>query len=258
MLITSFIALLVGTYIIFNSFTIAVNQRWKEIGMLRAVGVERRNVQRAVSRRGAADGRDRLGGGAFWEGITWRSVASHVMGGVAAAVYGVVSTPARPVIAPALAATAFALGVVASLAGAWIPARAASQLDPILALYNIEIRQARRRRSGGAASSQAALLVMVSVLLIEFSPARVGLVVENAYAAITLLGLTLLLPKMVEWTARALRPVMDWIGRFGRCARRGCHDSFPSTQRGDRRRADGRAYVRLFHQRLHSKLPARH
>ena len=44
MLITSFIALLVGVYIIFNSFTIAVNQRWKEIGILRAVGVERRNI----------------------------------------------------------------------------------------------------------------------------------------------------------------------------------------------------------------------
>ena len=44
MLITSFIALLVGVYIIFNSFTIAVNQRWKEIGILRAVGVERGNI----------------------------------------------------------------------------------------------------------------------------------------------------------------------------------------------------------------------
>ena len=44
MMITSFIALLVGVYIIFNSFTIAVNQRWKEIGILRAVGVERGNI----------------------------------------------------------------------------------------------------------------------------------------------------------------------------------------------------------------------
>jgi len=42
--ITSFTALLVGIYIIFNSFTIAVNQRWKEIGVLRAVGVERRKI----------------------------------------------------------------------------------------------------------------------------------------------------------------------------------------------------------------------
>src|SRR5579862_17498 len=189
MLITSFIALLVGTYIIFNSFTIAVNQRWKEIGVLRAVGVERRNVQRAFLGEALLMGV--IGSAAGIVGGYYLAiVASRVMGGVAAAVYGVVSTPERPVIAPALAATAFALGVVASLAGAWIPARAASQLDPILALYNIEIRGqeavlGRRRIIAGA------LLVMVSVLLIEFSPARVGLVVENAYAAITLLGLTL-------------------------------------------------------------------
>src|SRR6185436_1796313 len=46
MTVTSFVALLVGTFIIFNTFTIAVNQRWKEIGVLRALGVERKNVQR--------------------------------------------------------------------------------------------------------------------------------------------------------------------------------------------------------------------
>ena len=44
MLIASFIALLVGVFIIFNSFTIAVNQRWKEIGILRAIGVERKYI----------------------------------------------------------------------------------------------------------------------------------------------------------------------------------------------------------------------
>jgi len=44
MSITSFIALLVGVYIVFNSFTIAVNQRWKEIGILRAIGVERGSI----------------------------------------------------------------------------------------------------------------------------------------------------------------------------------------------------------------------
>lgn len=46
MTITSFIALLVGVFIIFNSFSISVNQRWKEIGVLRALGVERPNVQK--------------------------------------------------------------------------------------------------------------------------------------------------------------------------------------------------------------------
>ncbi|HKZ01035.1 MAG TPA: FtsX-like permease family protein, partial [Pyrinomonadaceae bacterium] len=44
--ITSFLALFIGVFIIFNSFSISVNQRWKEIGILRAIGVERVNVRR--------------------------------------------------------------------------------------------------------------------------------------------------------------------------------------------------------------------
>ena len=60
MLITSFIALLVGVYIIFNSFTIAVNQRWKEIGILRAIGVARGNVSGMFLVRSARDGRGRF------------------------------------------------------------------------------------------------------------------------------------------------------------------------------------------------------
>ena len=63
MMITSFIALLVGVYIIFNSFTIAVNQRWKEIGILRAVGVERRNINAMFLIEALVDGRGGLYGG---------------------------------------------------------------------------------------------------------------------------------------------------------------------------------------------------
>ncbi len=46
MTVTSLIALLVGMFIIFNTFSISVNQRWKEIGVLRAIGVEQKNVRR--------------------------------------------------------------------------------------------------------------------------------------------------------------------------------------------------------------------
>jgi len=55
-------------------------------------------------------------------------------------------------------------------------------------------------------------MVLISSLLIEFSPARVGMTLQFAYAVITLLGFTILLPKLVQLCARALRPVMDWAG----------------------------------------------
>jgi len=138
--ITSFTALLVGIYIIFNSFTIAVNQRWKEIGILRAVGVERRNINRMflceaflMGALGSAIG---IAAGYYLAGI-----GVKVMANMASSVYAScpLSTPA--VFRIQYAITSFTLGIATSLFGAWFPARAASQLDPTLALHNIEARK---------------------------------------------------------------------------------------------------------------------
>ncbi len=125
MMITSFIALLVGVYIIFNSFTIAVNQRWKEIGILRAIGVERRNINAMFL--GEALSMGVLGSSVgIVAGFYMAIVANRVMGGIAASVYGIISIAVAPRLHPDLVLTAFGLGVAASLGGAWMPARAAS------------------------------------------------------------------------------------------------------------------------------------
>ncbi|HZL51260.1 MAG TPA: ABC transporter permease [Terracidiphilus sp.] len=210
MLITSFIALLVGVYIIFNSFTIAVNQRWKEIGILRAVGVERRNINAMFL------------GEALFMGVVGSIVgivagfyiailANRVMGSIAASVYGIVSTEVAPRLHPDLVLTSFGLGVAASIAGAWMPARAASYLNPILALHNIESRQQESALGRGRTILGAAIL-LTSMLLIQFSPSRVGTVAQLSYAALILLGLTILLPMLVHWAARVIRPAMDRLG----------------------------------------------
>ena len=210
MLMTSFIALLVGVYIIFNSFTIAVNQRWKEIGILRAVGVERHNINAMFL--GEALFMGVLGSGlGIAIGFYLATGASRVMGSIAASVYGIVSTAVPPRLHPNLVFTSFALGVGASIAGAWFPARAASYLNPILALHNIESRQREAALGWGRVTLGAALLV-ISLLLIQYSPSGVGMEFEFSYAAVMLLGLTILLPMLVHWAARAIRPAMDWAG----------------------------------------------
>ena len=210
MLITSFIALLVGVYIIFNSFTIAVNQRWKEIGILRAAGVERGNISAMFL--GEALFMGVIGSAAgIVGGFYLAAAASKVMGSIAASVYGIVSIAVAPKLHPDLVLTSFGLGVAASLAGAWFPARAASYLDPVLALHNIESRQQETALGWGRATLGAALLLS-SLLLIQFSPFGVGMVLQFSYAALMLLGLTILLPMLVHWAARAIRPAMDWAG----------------------------------------------
>ncbi len=209
-LITSFVALLVGVYIIFNSFTIAVNQRWKEIGILRAVGVERGNVSRMFLSEallmGVIGSLVGIAGG-----FVLASAANRVMRGMVAAVYGVVSTAGPAKLHLDQCAIAFSLGVAASMIGAWFPARGAACLDPALALHNIEARTREStlgwRRTGGGI-----LLIAAGSALVAWTPSRLGLPIQFVFATIVLLGLTIVLPKLVLWSARALRPIMNWAG----------------------------------------------
>jgi putative ABC transport system permease protein len=209
-LITSFVALLVGVYIIFNSFTIAVNQRWKEIGILRAVGVEQGNVSRMflfeALLMGVIGSLVGIAGG-----FLLASAANRVMRGMVAAVYGVVSTAAPARLHLDQCALAFALGVAASMIGAWYPARGASCLDPAMALHNIEARQ-RETVLGWRRIGAGLLLIAAGAALVVWTPSRLGLPIQFVFATIVLLGLTIVLPKMVLWSARAMRPIMNWAG----------------------------------------------
>jgi len=209
-LITSFVALLVGVYIIFNSFTIAVNQRWKEIGILRAVGVEQGNVSRMflceALLMGVIGSLVGIGGGFFLA-----SAANRVMRGMVAAVYGVVSTAGPSRLHPDQVAIAFVLGIAASMIGAWFPARGAACLDPALALHNIEARQGDSAHGWNRTAWGVSLMALGSALVL-WAPSRLGLPIQFVFAATVLLGFTLVLPKLVLWSARALRPIMNWAG----------------------------------------------
>jgi putative ABC transport system permease protein len=206
--ITSFVALLVGVFIIFNSFSIAVNQRWKEIGILRALGVERRNIQRMFLGEAMLMGviGSLLGvAGGFY----LASGATRLVSDIVAAIYAHATTPQPPAFRWDYAMISLALGVAASLIAAWLPSRAASQLNPVLALHNIETRQ-REAVLGWPRMLSGLALVAMGVALVRFAPAQVGNFYQFSYVAMMLLGLIVILPKVAQWLARALRPLMDW------------------------------------------------
>ena len=54
--------------------------------------------------------------------------------------------------------------------------------------------------------------MLLSSLLIRFAPARMGMSSQLSFSALMLLGLTLLMPALVQWAARLIRPAMDWAG----------------------------------------------
>jgi putative ABC transport system permease protein len=207
-LITSFIALLVGVFIIFNSFSISVNQRWKEIGILRALGVERPNLQRMFLGEAVVMGL--LGSllgvvGGFYLAIG----ATRAMNSIAASIYGLVSSAEMPGFRLDYAIVSFVIGLIASLVAAWLPARAAAQLNPVLALHNIETRQ-REAVLGWARLLVGLAMIVAGLALIRFAPRRVDMWIQFVYLGLLILGMIVVLPKLSAWIARALRPVMDW------------------------------------------------
>ncbi|MEP7270782.1 MAG: FtsX-like permease family protein [Acidobacteriota bacterium] len=209
MTIASFIALLVGVFIIFNTFSISVNQRWREIGVLRALGVERKGIQWMYLCEAAVMGLIGSAIGVF-VGFYLASGAARLMAEIAASIYSFVSTPESPIFRWDFALLAFALGLGTSLIAAWLPARAASRLNPVLALHNIETRQ-RESVLGRGRIVAGLLMILIGLAFVRFAPLRVGLKIQFLYLALITLGLILLLPKLSELMARLMRPIMDRV-----------------------------------------------
>src|SRR6185436_9870631 len=140
LLIMSLLAVTVGVFIIFNSMSVSVNQRSKEIGVLRSIGVEAGRIQKMFLVEAVVLG---MVGSALGVGLGFvlAAGATRIMSGVSASIYGLVSTPEPFAFRWDFAVTALAIGVACSLIAAWVPARAASHLNPIQALHNIEVQR---------------------------------------------------------------------------------------------------------------------
>ena len=207
--IMSLLALMVGVFIIFNSLSVSVNQRWKEIGVLRAIGVESSHVQQMFLIEAALMG---LVGSAAGVGIGFVMAlgATRIMSTVVHSMYGLASTADRPAFHWDYAITAFAIGAFASLLATWLPARTASRLDPVMALRNIEL-QRREGVLGWSRFALGILFIVVGLALTFFSPPGVGLMIHFTYSIMVQFGMVLLLPKLVVWGSRLLRPL---IGRL--------------------------------------------
>jgi putative ABC transport system permease protein len=128
LLIFALISLLVGGFTIFNTFSITVGQRTRELALLRIVGASRRQVFGSVLSEAALTG-----------------LIASVIGlglGVLAALglkallgaFGIVLPSAPLVFEPRTVVVALAVGVGATVLSAIVPARRAVRIAPVAAL----------------------------------------------------------------------------------------------------------------------------
>src|SRR5262245_58685953 len=150
MSISSLFALIVGMFIIYNSFSIAVTHRRSEIGILRALGATRGQVQRLFFLESVMAG---LAGSVLGAGtaVLMASAMTSYMSDVLEQTTGFAQRVSELELDPKLIVAGVAIGVVTSVFAAWIPARSAARVDPVQALQKgkyqvLSAGENRRRR----------------------------------------------------------------------------------------------------------------
>ena len=139
----AFIALFVGSFIIYNTFSILVAQRGKEMALLRALGAGRRQVLTSVLLEALA-----VGLAASLGGIV---VGVGVAGGLKALLAGMgIDIPAGGlVVTGSTVTTSLIAGVVVCVVSAVFPARKASLTPPVAAMRETAFEIARNGRPPG-------------------------------------------------------------------------------------------------------------
>ena len=203
--IASLFALLIGTFIIYNSFAIAVTQRRSEIGILRALGATRGQIRALFLGESAVAG---LAGSVV--GIGFGLLMAQGLASTNAFMEGVigVSTNAdHMLVRPWLLVTAAAVGVITSMIAAFLPARNAARVDPVKALQKgqyqvLSAGENRRRR----AAALAAIAIAAGCIVLGRSTA----VFYSGYF-LAMLAMLLLTPALSLYLSKMLRGPLKWL-----------------------------------------------
>ncbi|SOB83815.1 ABC transporter permease [Streptomyces sp. 1331.2] len=122
------VSLIVGGFLIINTFSMLVAQRTREIGLLRAIGGSRRQVNRSVLVE------------ALILGVLGSTLGIAAGLGIAVGLIALMNAIGMDLrasdlqIGPDVFVTGYAVGILITVVAAWIPARRASRIAPMAAL----------------------------------------------------------------------------------------------------------------------------
>jgi putative ABC transport system permease protein len=141
LLVFALIALFVGSFIIYNTFSIIVAQRMREMALLRAIGASRRQVLASIMVEALVVGivASTIG---LLAGI---GVAGLLKGLLTALGFDIPST--GTVVTGGTVATALITGIGVTVVAALAPARRASRIPPIAAMRDVAIERTRGSRT---------------------------------------------------------------------------------------------------------------
>jgi putative ABC transport system permease protein len=217
LLVFGFVAILVGSFVIFNTFSITVAQRIGEFGMLRTLGASRRQILSAVVSEALAIG---LLGAVL--GIGGGFVIAKLLNALLEA-FEVDLPTTGLVLETRTVVVALLVGVVVTLLSSLAPALRSTRVPPIAALHAFSPPPTRRRRIVfGAVSTLLGAGGLAMVLLGLFGSASAGaaagLVGGGAVAIV--FAVSLFSPRLVPplatlagWPLERLRRLLGRLAR---------------------------------------------
>ncbi|MEU3503720.1 FtsX-like permease family protein [Streptomyces hundungensis] len=211
------IAFLVGIFLIINTFSMLVAQRTREIGLMRAIGSSRKQVNRSVLVEALLLGvfGSVLGVGA---GIGIAVVLMKLMGAI-----GMDLSTDDLTVRWTTPVVGLALGVVVTIVAAYVPARRAGKISPMAAL-----RDAGTPADGRAGAVRATIGLLLTALgtaalfgAANSSQASSGSALLGLGVVLTLIGFVVIGPLLAGVVVRAISAVvLRMFGPVGRMAER--------------------------------------
>ncbi|MCW2645922.1 MAG: rane protein [Pseudonocardiales bacterium] len=211
-----FIALIVGTFIIYNTFSMIVAQRLRELALLRAIGAGRKQVRRSVLVEAGVIGviGSALGlAGGIGLAFGLHSLLDALNLGLPSG--GLVMTPRTVIVA-------LVLGTGVTLLSANAPARRAAQVPPVAAMREefASTSAASLRRRTVLGTVVAALGAVVTVAGVTSSSAGTGASLLGLGLVGVAAGAMMLSPVLAGWIITPLGTVIGRpFGAVGRLAR---------------------------------------
>ncbi|MHB8773192.1 MAG: ABC transporter permease [Syntrophales bacterium] len=218
----SFVALIVGMYLIYNTVSISVVQRRREIGILRALGATRSQILRLFLAETVALAllASLLG---VWLGIVLAKLSISAVSQTVSSFY------ARSQVAELEFSLLgmlrnVGIGVIASIVAAAFPARSSIRITPVSAIRSQPYAADGAARNRLLTLSSASLIALAGIIIAVYKSAELASPIRSSTTTTLaviclLLGISLAMPLFLNWFIFAYRSVIaSHFGAVGRLA----------------------------------------
>lgn len=217
LLVFAGVAVLVGGFLIFNTFAVTVAQRSREFALLRTLGASRRQVLNSVVAETLV-----IGFAASVLGILAGLVLAPALRALLAS-FGIELPSTGTVIAPRTILVGLLVGMASTLVSGLVPARRATQVEPVEAMRDAVTPGVRRVSRKRLLTSTAVILLGLAALLGGLFGGAGGSAAASLLGLgmiVMIFGVALMAPVLVRPLARIIgRPLERIQGMPGRLAR---------------------------------------